>query len=646
MLVPVIKKLLLDKGADKGADITAREIVTVLQEAVEMNNAEDALVKDLGVMGLGEECTLRVDGLHTFLAKEENTALHKKFAGFVIQQLNFVISLFEIGSVEEALYFLHKVTAPGDGFPKQPCFNFSCSSKYAVLLDIHSALEFESHLAKEAKAGGNANPGREEQLVSQTNQLAKYITYIVKYCTHSKFPPPSALQVLAEEKDGWFVWNRATNVLLPMLLAEGGEFQENDNWILIQLHDRLGNWADNAKGSRLSQACLSALRMLYFIPLALVVYAYAFVYTVVIYETLLAIRLAPSSLYRFFFAPLRPNGWYKRSVANGAYISRFMSVDWTDDHYVGKNHLVENIIPQGGFFPVHSMLLLQRKFFVLAECWFITLLHYADFGTDVAVIIQWYNKGYTGAVAVGIVSLILPIVAIGLLQLVKALDRIEKRKKQRGFYKLLGLPVPPELSGSDNERASFKAIFVDFLASATTLQMLLETVGQLRLEANDESPVGEDAGGVTDLQKFKLIEAILESFPSSTTQLYIMLWEFRNARETEIDWINLLFLAISVGTIAYAVSDQRCRTVGTSNPILRPVMWCQSFCEFSLRSLVIVLFILEFEDTMYPFVLTLGLVGESSEAKYQLVLTSLLVPRTSDDGCILLRPSKGCEYPS
>jgi hypothetical protein len=88
------------------------------------------------------------------------------------------------------------------------------------------------------------------------------------------------------------------------------------------------------------------------------------------------------------------------------------------------------------------------------------------------------------------------------------------------------------------------------------------------------------------------------------------LWEFRKGKETEIDWINLLSLFVSIGSIAYAVSDQRCRVVGTSNPILRPVMWLQCFTDFFLRILVIVLFILEFEGTMKIVYLVLGTLGE------------------------------------
>jgi hypothetical protein len=652
ILIPIIKKTRAGKGDD--VTLSAGEIISALQEAVKTDNAESALARDLCVLGLGE-CTLNVDGLYGFLAEncEKELGLHQKFTDLVIHQLRFVISLFEDGLVEEALYFLGKVTKPNeymitDARAKFPVFNGS-SKFYEVLLDTHSALQFESHLAKGALARGEnqsrREANREEQLTSQTEQLVAFVAYSIVNNPTSKCPPLIALEVLCtgteKKEDGW---NRTKKALLPMLLGDDGEFS-NNNWLLDQVGRRFDQWfharscqrppATYKILTRCQQAyqvvmydapslVLRALKSLFWALDLVIALSYFFFYAVIMYELQHAIQLAPGSLYRFFFAPLRPRGWYKRSVANGAYISRLMSLDWTDD-YTERNKLVENTIPQGGFLPVHSKLLLRRKFFVLAECWAITSLHYADFFTDILVIVQWYGKGYTGAVTVGVISLVLPVLAISFMQLKKAIGKLKLRSKMKKKIiemqmKIMELegedspnvpPLPDDLSGPDNGRATFRAIFIEFLASATNLQMLLETVGQLRLEANDESrSSGEDTGGANDLQKFKLIEAVLESFPSSTMQLFIIVWEFRNKEEIKTDWINLLSLVVSLGSIAYAVGDQRCRTVGTSHPILFPLMFCQHFVQFALRSGVIVLFVLEFEGTMYIIWPVIGILGE------------------------------------
>jgi hypothetical protein len=119
--------------------------------------------------------------------------------------------------------------------------------------------------------------------------------------------------------------------------------------------------------------------------------------------------------------------------------------------------------------------------------------------------------------------------------------------------------------------------------------MLLEGMNSLRFEANDED--GQEGSNSHTLQMYKLIEALLEAFPSSTTQLYILLWELQ-AGEEAVDAFNVLSLFVSMASVAYAVAEYRCHVVGTGLPVCLPVLFCQAFAEFALRSLALVLFVL------------------------------------------------------
>jgi hypothetical protein len=557
ILIPVIKKTRLDKGSD--APLSSSDVIEALQKALEMDDADRKVCDDLIALGL-KKCTRVEYGLHSFLALKCDKKQHKKLTDLVTQQLKFVLSLFEDGLVDEALYFLAHVSS-GRSYNK-PCFDGS-GSFWKVLVDTHSALEFESHLANEMSIGGEARAQARKKHVTEQKRI--FHGFITNIAQTSKCSLPTALKAITGGGDS--SWNRVKLALLPLVQDNDGScrimtlVEFNDDWVYPIFSELFEAWVNGVEWSWRNwivsksfskhqqrtwcQACqvalwglpiqvlgfliqvLGFLKDLVLLSIWIILahgpnLAHAFLLLLLILGGLLRqeVRIALRSVYRFIFAPLRPSGWYKRSVVNGAYLSRYMSEDWADDNYVKKHHFVENTVPRGGLLPVVSKLLLQRKFFVLGECFLIFLLHYADTITDILVVIQWHGKGYTGATAMGITTLVLPILFIGAWQLIKTFEKISCRKRMLQYCIENVLTPDPELLDSSGDGAAYKAIFVDFLLSATNLQIMLETVRQLRLEANDEARSSE--GGPSDLQMFKFIEAVLEALPSSTVQLYIM----------------------------------------------------------------------------------------------------------------------------
>jgi hypothetical protein len=610
-----------DEGLLQGFDScchTIGDIYTFVHEVPDLQQQQDLAAAIVAFTG--EQCRL----VTSLLRSGQHDFAFRLLESMCIMRLRYDRRA-KIGSYERRMIR----NADKEWAYSAMLFDFTREFSQA-LVKLHSCLEYETQRFKaervEATSQGenfkvDISRNAQEKGEKEMNQVQELVTVFALAAKHSS-TIPAALAHIASEPVGWAgKFNRMSERLgwagkfnrirLVPFLLKNGTFEENYSdrrecrFFLGKTYDILGRRAvyfrdefydkQTKSWRRATALCgwgiYTFALICNFLLLLTSAFVYWFVRCVLVYELGRAAQLAPSAVARFFTAPLRPKGWYIRSVETGAYVSRFQDLEWTQE-FKQDNLYIENKIPRGGALPVFSKLLLDRKFFVLGECLVISGLHYADTVTDVLVIVQWLGKGYTIAAPLLIVCLVLPILVIGFLQLDKSMSRLKERRSLRKTYLRYGIPLPPDLAEPDDERGTFRAIFLDFVASATNLQMLLASIGQLRLEANGESRSAGD-GGANDLEKFKLYEAVLEAFPSSTIQLYIMMWELRNGIASEIDFINLFSLGVSMGSIAYAVSDQRRRTVGSGSPMLFPILYCQSFADFAVRTFVIVLFLLE-----------------------------------------------------